>query len=294
MKVSIDPFSGFCSGVKRTVSIADAVLEKENTLYSLGEIIHNEKELARLKQKGLIVIDPARLRELNNATVLIRAHGEPPETYRIAEKNGLTLLDTTCRIVKRLQNTIRSDYDRWKDHGIQFVIFGKKGHPEIIGLHGQTDNQAIIVSDVSDIARINPEKPVFAYCQTTHDQILLNELIRLTEARLHNQNDPSAPELHFSNTTCRQVVNRDRTIRAFAARHELLLFVSDPMSSNGKYLFSMCRQVNKNSKFVSGPDELQTEWFTGIDSVGITGGTSTPEWLLHEVAGRVKSLAAPK
>jgi 4-hydroxy-3-methylbut-2-enyl diphosphate reductase len=292
MKVTIDQTSGFCSGVRRTILTAEGILEKDKILYCLGSIIHNEKELDRLKKKGLVIIDHESFVKLKNSLVLIRAHGEPPETFRIAKENNITLVDTTCRIVLRLQETIRSDFEELKNSGVQVVIFGKKGHPEVIGLNGQIADKAIVVSEISDIEGINPAKPILAYTQTTQDQQILKELLSAVEERLSHRPPESKPEFYFSNTTCKQVLNREKSIRSFAQGHDVILFVSDKSSSNGKYLFRISQQTNGKSFFVSDPGEIIKEWFESAGTVGITGGTSTPEWLLNQVAEQVYRLNA--
>ncbi len=292
MQITIDHTAGFCTGVERSVRLAMQQLDKGKPLYCLGEIIHNEQELNQLRSKGLETIDHSSFRKLKNARVLIRAHGEPPETYRVARDNDITLIDTTCHVVANLQRQIREDHARLLSEQAQIVIFGKKDHPEVVGLNGQAGGNALIISGESDLQQVDFRKPVLIYVQTTFNlnqfELLRNKAIRLSAEVPEQERGP----LHIYNTICKQVLRRQKTLVTFCRSHDVILFISDPRSSNGKFLFSICRDGNPSTFFITEPDEIQAEWFTGARSAGITGATSTPRWLLQKVADKLTEIVS--
>jgi 4-hydroxy-3-methylbut-2-en-1-yl diphosphate reductase len=290
MKITIDPDSGFCFGVRVAIEKAEAGLEKSGKLHSLGDIVHNNAEMGRLGERGLVSIDHGGLREITGKPVLFRAHGEPPSSYKIAEDNNIPVTDATCPIVKKLQLRINKAWERIREKNGQLVIYGNPDHPETIALRGQTGNNAIIVSNPEELSEIDPRRPVVVFSQTTKNTgefLRLEKNIRkIMEPHFKGQEIP----LKVNNTICRQISGRTPRIRKFAASHDVIIFVGGTQSSNGKVLFSHCREVNPRSWFVSLPGEVQGEWFNGAHSAGICGGTSTPQWLMEQVAGKISDL----
>ncbi|MFC2100903.1 4-hydroxy-3-methylbut-2-enyl diphosphate reductase [Bacteroidota bacterium] len=290
MRITIDPDAGFCSGVMNAIKIAEKVLNEEGHLYCLGDIVHNEEEIKRLEEKGLQIIDYERFKELENCKVLIRAHGEPPETYRLAKENNIQLLDASCPIVLGIQKRIQKKFldPLFKDH--QFVIYGKKDHPEVLGLNGQIGNKAVIVSDVSDLDKLDLSKSVILYAQTTKSkkgfENIKNEIYKTQKG----EKVKDIPELISYNTLCRQVSGRDEKLVAFSKNHDVIVFVSGKKSSNGIYLFHVCQSVNPNSYMISSSEEIDPDWFETDERIGISGATSTPRWLLEKVASHISSL----
>lgn len=284
MLVEVDEKSGFCFGVQNAVEIAEAALARGEKVYSLGQIVHNDIEVERLYAMGLEPIDHERFTSLHNCKVLIRAHGEPPETYILAERNNITIIEATCPIVKKLQSRISEKWNQTKINGGQVVIFGKAGHAEVIGLLGQTGNEAILTSGTENLEKIDFTKDIHLFSQTTmstSDYFNLIETIR--SGMLQNGITDPANHLHVYRTICGQVSNRQPGLRTFARKHDIIIFVSGRESSNGKILFSICKSENSNSWFVSSPDEIKREWFEGMKSAGICGATSTPKWLIDNV-----------
>ncbi|MBA7591293.1 4-hydroxy-3-methylbut-2-enyl diphosphate reductase [subsurface metagenome] len=289
MKIEIDQQSGFCFGVEKVIKIAEDILKEEGKVYCLGEIVHNQREMERLVSLGLVIIDYETYRNMKNCKVLIRAHGEPPETYEIAKTNNIQLLDGTCPIVDRLQKKVKIGYEEMEKKDGQVVIFGKEKHAEVVGLKGQTEGKAIVISHLDEIDQIDFSKPVVLYSQTTRNKKKYRELGRDIQKKINGVTDRS--ELLIYNTICNQVTNRELTIREFARNHDLVLFVSGKNSSNGKMLYQVCKEENPNSRFISAESEIKKKWFDDIKSVGICGATSTPEWLMRNVAEKVKSLS---
>ena len=288
MKIEIDQQSGFCFGVEKVIKTAEDILKEEGKVYCLGEIVHNQREMERLMSLGLVTIDYETYRNKKNCKVLIRAHGEPPETYEIAEKNNIQLVDGTCPIVDRLQKKVRTGYEKTKKIDGQVVIFGKEKHAEVIGLKGQTEGKAIVISHLQELDQIDFSKPVVLYSQTTRNKKKYKELGKEIRKRINTTGN--GKELIINNTICVQVANREPTIREFARKHDLVLFVSGKNSSNGKMLYQVCKEENPNSRFISAESEITKRWFDNVKSVGICGATSTPEWLMRNVAEKVKSL----
>ncbi|MBE9469576.1 MAG: 4-hydroxy-3-methylbut-2-enyl diphosphate reductase [Bacteroidetes bacterium] len=286
MNVEIDNNSGFCFGVVYAIQRAEEELAISKQLYCLGDIVHNSVEVKRLESKGLITIDNEEFQKLKNCKVLIRAHGEPADTYKIALKNNITLIDASCPVVLRLQNKIKNGYDSFvnPEQG-QIVIYGKKGHAEVNGLVGQTQGKAIVVSSLDDLDKIDYTKPITIYSQTTKSPEGFNLIIKEIEKRI-NKN------LSFirNDTICRQVSSRDKKLRNFAKRHDVIIFVSGKKSSNGKMLFEVCKRENPQTYFVSDDEDVKPNWFNGTDSVGICGATSTPKWLMEKIADKIKLL----
>ena len=279
MKIEIDTGSGFCFGVTRAIGKAEEVLgNSTQPLYCLGDIVHNSMECDRLGRMGLKTIDHEQYDHLRDATVVLRAHGEPPETYHRAQENHIEIIDATCPVVLHLQERIKREYDSDPDHRKQIVIFGKPGHAEVVGLNGQTDGTAVIVSTPDDTAAIDLGRPIRLYSQTTKSREDYRSLIaRLREAL------PADADFVAYDTICNRVANRAKQLEGFARSVDVLIFVAGADSSNGHYLFEYCRHVQPRTYLISRPTELREEWTRGVTSVGISGATSTPRWLMEEV-----------
>ncbi len=282
MKVEIDRNSGFCFGVINAIKAAETELKKSKKLYCLGDIVHNGKEVHRLEKLGLDSISKEKYFTLKNCKVLIRAHGEPPETYKYAKENNIELIDATCPVVITLQEKVKHSYNAQIKENGQVVIFGKKGHAEIIGLSGQTNHNAIIIEKTDDINKVDLSRPVSLYAQTTKRIEDFKEVADLISSKIK----PGVP-VTIKDSICRQVSNRVPNLKKFAKKFDLILFVAGRKSSNGKYLYAICGEENSNSYFISGTDEINNSWFEGVKSVGICGATSTPNWLMEEVAAWV-------
>ncbi len=283
MKVTVDRFSGFCWGVVRTIEIAEQELAAGRELHSLGEIIHNPMEIARLEEKGLKTVAGKDLEGLKGATVLIRAHGEPPETYKRAEELGITIIDATCPVVTKVQERIRKFYLE----GYQVVIFGKKDHAEVIGLVGQTNGEAVVVKSVDELAKVKIDRKTVLFSQTTMDkptfQKMKEELRRRVQNLVIDTFEDEALQFHAKDTICGQVSGRDKKIREFARANDVVVFVAGRHSSNGKVLFEIVRSENPRTYFIEDIPELNDDWLRGAETVGITGATSTPQWLMEKV-----------
>ena len=291
LQVEIEKHSGFCGGVIRAIGRAEKFLEESpgRILYSLGDIVHNEAELRRLGEKGLVTVDKDGLMNIpdpSSETLLIRAHGEPPQTYSLAQKLGLTVIDCTCPVVLKLQKSIREAYERVKPAGGQIVIFGKIGHAEVLGLLGQVSGDAVVIENMPMLlsaledGSIRTDKPLEIFSQTTKSPVEYSEICKVLE---------SCPGtgLQVHNTICSQVASRHEELADFALRHDVIVFVSGVSSSNGKVLFDLCKSRNQRTYHISDPSELEPEWFSDGDKVGVCGATSTPGWLLEQVAERI-------
>ena len=289
MKVTIDPHSGFCFGVVYAIQKAEEELQLSGKLYCLGDIVHNNKEVERLTAKGLEIIDHDRLRTLHDCKVLIRAHGEPPETYEIALKNNIELIDASCPVVLKLQNRVRTSFDEVLETGGQIVIYGETGHAEVNGLVGQTAGTALIVRNEEDLDKVDYSRPVYFFSQTTKSSKGFEKMRSLLEQRSAAAQEKEIREelLSSNDTICRQVSNREPQLKKFAAMHDVIIFVSGKKSSNGKALFEVCNAVNPKSYFVSDVEELDPHWFENVESVGICGATSTPMWLMEKVSNHI-------
>ena len=282
MEVIIDSNAGYCFGVVRAIGTAEEELRRDAHLYCLGDIVHNSAEVRRLEQEGLEVIDHGRLGQLADCRVLIRAHGEPPQTYSLAKERGITLVDATCPIVLALQQRIRRGYDEMRAVGGQVVIFGKPGHAEVVGLNGQTDGTAVIVSSPDDLSAIDFSRPIRLYSQTTKSR---DEYRRLTA----NIEACQPKDFVAYDTVCNRVASRARELEQFAASVDVLLFVAGEGSSNGHYLYEYCRKVQPATYLLSDASALNPQWIAGAERVGISGATSTPRWLMEEVKRRIES-----
>jgi len=290
MNITIDMNSGFCFGVVHAIEVAERELGKGRPLFSLGDIVHNNMEVNRLKDKGLHIIEHRELSKLRDAKVLIRAHGEPPETYRTALTNNIQLIDASCPVVLRLQNIIRKGYDEMKKTGGQIVILGKEGHAEVNGLVGQTNYSAIIINSELDLNKIDYRKPVRFYSQTTQSSEFFKSLSAIIRQKMEEAMPENPCDFTAYDTTCRQVSQRDTELKAFAGEHEIILFVSGKQSSNGMVLFGICKSVNENSYLVSDEPDIRKEWFGGVSDVGICGATSTPMWLMEKIADIIRNI----
>ena len=282
MKVEIDDKSGFCVGVTTAIRKAEEELREKGSLYCLGDIVHNGRECERLSEMGLKTIDHAGFADLRNTRVLLRAHGEPPATYEKAKAQHLTLIDATCPVVLQLQRRIRQT---WETHPeAQIVIYGKAGHAEVLGLVGQTDGQAIVIESLDEADRLDFERDIYLFSQTTKPLEGFQELTEHIQRRIDTK-------AHFESfdTICRQVANRLPGVREFAGRHDVIIFVCGQKSSNGRVLFEACRQENPRSYMVDDPEAIQEGWFEGAESVGICGATSTPKWLMEGCKEKIKN-----
>jgi len=293
MEVIVDPQSGFCFGVVHAIQMAEEELDDKGTLYCLGDIVHNNMEVDRLQARGLKVIDHEQLKNLKNTRVLIRAHGEPPETYRIAIENNIELIDASCPVVLKLQNRIRQGAAEGED--VQIVVYGKKGHAEVNGLVGQTDGKAIIVDSLSALDQIDFTRPIRFFSQTTQPTSGYREMLEEIARRIRKEGKSEQLLLETNDTLCRQVSNREPQLTQFAKQHQVILFVSGKKSSNGKVLHDVCKRVNQRTYFVSTWQEIDLSWIKEGDSVGICGATSTPRWLMEDIAGKLRvSFAKPE
>ncbi|WP_209330044.1 4-hydroxy-3-methylbut-2-enyl diphosphate reductase [Lunatimonas salinarum] len=291
MEVTIDQNSGYCFGVEYAIQMAEDEMEGENTLYCLGDIVHNDMEVKRLREKGLKVIDREQLKCLSDCKVLIRAHGEPPETYKLAIENNIELIDASCPVVLKLQHRVKTAFDKMEREQGQIVIYGKKGHAEVIGLTGQTLEKAIVVMDDADLDRVDFSRPVTLFSQTTKSTkgfYALKEKIadRIREAK----GTLTEVDFNANDSICRQVSNREPQLLRFAAENDVIVFVSGKKSSNGRALYQVCQQVNSRSYFVENEDEIDPSWFEGASKIGICGATSTPMWLMERLRDFIQSL----
>ena len=286
LNIEIDNGSGFCFGVTTAIQKAEEELARGNKLYCLGDIVHNGMECERLREMGLITINHDEMAQLHDAKVLLRAHGEPPETYELARQNNIEIIDATCPVVLQLQKRIKRQYDSNNQSdspsqsvksAAQIVIFGKKGHAEVLGLVGQTHSNAIVIEHFDEVSQLDFSRDIYLYSQTTKS---LDEFHRIIEY-IQEHISPNATFKSFD-TICRSVANRMPNISQFASRHDLILFVCGRKSSNGKVLFEECRRINPNTHLIEGPAEIDPQWLEDIKTVGICGATSTPKWLMEQ------------
>ena len=289
MIIEIDNGSGFCFGVTTAIKKAEEELAQGETLYCLGDIVHNGMECERLREMGLITINHDQMRELHNAKVLLRAHGEPPETYELARKNNIEIIDATCPVVLKLQKRIKEQYETSPNlpegEEAQIVIFGKKGHAEVLGLVGQTHSSAIVIESSDEVTKLDFTRDIYLYSQTTKS---LDEFRRIIDY-IQTHISPNATFKSFD-TICRLVANRMPNISQFATKHDLVLFVCGRKSSNGKVLYNECLRVNPNTHLIEDPQEIEPEWLKGIESVGICGATSTPRWLMEQCRDAIQNM----
>jgi len=291
MKVDIEPGSGFCFGVENAIRIAEEELRAGEKVFCLGEIVHNDTEVDRLKRLGLITISHEEFAKLRDSKVLIRAHGEPPSTYETARQNNITVIEATCPIVHSLQAKIRQVLKSALEKNGQIVIFGKEGHAEVIGLLGAAGEKGVLVTGLHDLGKIDFTKPVWLFSQTTKSKVeyaLIIGAINQKQDSMRNEN----PDIFLKvfNTICGQVSGREPKLKIFAGMHDVIIFVSGKNSSNGRMLYEICLNENKRSHFISSPEEISPEWFINVVSAGVCGATSTPRWLIHKVAEAVEKM----
>ncbi len=285
MVVEIDPESGFCFGVVRAITEAERALRHGQNLYSLGDIVHNRIEVQRLEELGMHTITHSQIEQVDDGQLLIRAHGEPPSTYRLAGRCGVSIIDATCPVVAKLQKRVKMAYEKMEGVGGAVILLGKRGHAEVVGLTGQVDDRVYVVESLADLDPIDLNRPICLLSQTTQSIKLFNEI---AEEILRRSSSPEQVEV--CDTICRQVSSREEHLREFVERFDLILFVCGKKSSNGRVLYELCRSSNLNSYNIESEDELQMEWFDGVRSVGICGATSTPAWLMERVARRVEAI----
>jgi len=278
LKVTIDESSGFCFGVVYAIEMAEDILDEEGTLFCLGDIVHNDEEVSRLEKKGLKIINHNDLASLTNSKVLIRAHGEPPSTYEMALNNNLTLIDASCPVVLKLQNRIKNSFDKKE----KIYIFGKPGHAEVIGLLGQTNQEAVVFQDLAELDLETLPKNITLYSQTTKST---DKFYKIKETLIN-----AGFTLNANDTICRQVSNRDIELREFAQKFDHIIFVAGTKSSNGKVLYEICLKNNPHTHFISRPDQVNPSWFSGGATVGVCGATSTPLWLMEQVRDCILAL----
>lgn len=285
--IEIDKGSGFCFGVTTAINKAEEELSHSQSLYCLGDIVHNNAEVDRLRTKGLITIDHSQLAQLRNVKILLRAHGEPPSTYTTARANGITVIDATCPVVLRLQQRVKEAYDRSArdGHNLQILIYGQQGHAEVNGLVGQTDGTAIVIESADQLDKVDFTRDIVLYSQTTKSLEGFQMIIEEIERRL----TPGVCFEHFD-TICRQVANRVADLKRFASDHEVILFVAGAKSSNGRILFNHCLGVNQHSHLVGGVADIDARWLREATSVGICGATSTPRWLMEQIASHARAI----
>lgn len=289
MEIIIDKNSGYCFGVEFAIQMAEDELAESGKLYCLGDIVHNSMEVERLQAKGLTIIDHTELQHLHDCKVLIRAHGEPPETYQLAMKNNIELIDASCPVVLKLQNRVKNSYDKITEKNGQVVIYGQQGHAEVIGISGQTHNEAIIVTTEEDLHKVDFSKPIAFYSQTTKSTAGFYKMKALIESKITENGGSIADENFDSNDSiCRQVSNREPQLEKFSTENNVIIFVSGKKSSNGKALYGVCEKINERSYFIENELELEKNWFNPTDKVGICGATSTPTWLMEKVAKAIE------
>ena len=284
MKVEIDSNSSFCFGVVRAISLAEEALQRDGSqIYSLGDIVHNRKEVQRLEEMGLRRATHEDMEQMAGCRLFVRAHGEPPTTFQRAKELGIDVVDATCPVVAALQQRVIKARDRMKPLGGQVAILGKRGHAEVVGLTGQIAEPIVVIEGVEDLALLDYERHIYLLSQTTQSVALFHQIVEEIRRRL-----PHEEMLVAEDTICRRVANREKLLKEFAARHDVIVFVCGKKSSNGKVLYEVCREVNEQAYNIEEAAELKREWFVDCRSVGICGATSTPLWLMEEVARRIE------
>lgn len=274
IQIEIDKGSGFCFGVTTAIKKVEEELAAGKPMYCLGDIVHNGMEVQRLHDMGLVTINHEQMKELHDVKVLLRAHGEPPETYELARRNNIEIIDATCPVVLQLQRRIQKKF--LENQNAQIVIFGKNGHAEVLGLVGQTKSRAIVIEHYDEVTRLDFSKDIYLYSQTTKSLDEFQRIIEYIKGHIHD-----GVVFKSFDTICRQVANRMPNIVDFAKKHDVVLFVSGKKSSNGKVLYEECKGVNPNSYHIESPEEIDFNWLSGVESVGICGATSTPKWLME-------------
>lgn len=283
MEVIIDDNSGFCFGVVRAIGEAESALERVGDVYSLGDIVHNRVEVQRLEQLGLHTVSHEDMKYLSGRTLLIRAHGEPPRTYRMAEELGITIIDATCPVVARLQRRLREAYDNMKEVGGSVVLLGKRGHAEVIGLTGQADDDVVVIENEGDLNNVDFTRPIYFLSQTTQSIALFNKLAEDIKMRAGDV------AVTIDDTICRRVAGREALLTNFSKSVDVVIFVCGRKSSNGRVLYEVCRSANPRSFNIEESSEIDLSWLEGAERVGICGATSTPRWLMEQVAESIKS-----
>lgn len=283
MEVIIDDNSGFCFGVVRAIGEAESALERVGDVYSLGDIVHNRVEVQRLEQLGLHTVSHEDMKDLSGRTLLIRAHGEPPRTYRMAEELGITIIDATCPVVARLQRRLREAYDKMNEVGGSVVLLGKRGHAEVIGLTGQADDDVIVIENEGDLNNVDFTRPIYFLSQTTQSIALFNKLAEDIKMRAGDV------AVTIDDTICRRVAGREALLTDFSKSVDVVIFVCGRKSSNGRVLYEVCRSANPRSYNIEESSEIDLSWLEGAERVGICGATSTPRWLMEQVAESIKS-----
>ena len=290
MRIEIEKSSGFCFGVENAIKMAEEALVSGEKVYCLGQIVHNELEVARLENLGLVTINHKQFENLTNCKVLIRAHGKHLSTYQVARRNDIEILEATCPIVRKLQSRVRSASIKAAETEGQVAIYGKSGHAEVKGLMGQGNSSAILINGVDDLDIIDFDKRLSLFSQTTMSRAEYARLVEKLKSRFVEKGHNPADMLTVANSICGQVANREPVLQKFAGEHDVIIFVSGKESSNGKMLFEVCRRVNSSSHFITAFQEIEPEWFEGCSSIGICGATSTPRWLIKEIADYVKGM----
>ena len=283
MEVIIDDNSGFCFGVVRAIGEAESALERVGDVYSLGDIVHNRVEVQRLEQLGLHTVSHEDMKNLSGRTLLIRAHGEPPRTYRMAEELGITIIDATCPVVARLQRRLREAYDNMKEVGGSVVLLGKRGHAEVIGLTGQANDDVVVIENEGDLNNVDFTRPIYFLSQTTQSIALFNKLAEDIKMRAGDV------AVTIDDTICRRVAGREALLTDFSKSVDVVIFVCGRKSSNGRVLYEVCRSANPRSFNIEESSEIDLSWLEGAERVGICGATSTPRWLMEQVAESIKS-----
>lgn len=284
MEVIIDDNSGFCFGVVRAIGEAESALEHVGDVYSLGDIVHNRVEVQRLEQLGLHTVSHEDMPRLSGRTLLIRAHGEPPRTYRMAEELGITIIDATCPVVARLQRRLREAYDKMQEVGGSVVLLGKRGHAEVIGLTGQADDDVVVIEGEKDLDSVDFSRPIYFLSQTTQSIALFNQLAEEIKARA------GEVSITIDDTICRRVAGREALLADFSRSVDVVIFVSGRKSSNGRVLYEVCHSANPRSYNIEESSEIELSWLEGVKRVGICGATSTPRWLMEQVAEAIKNV----
>ena len=287
MQIDIDTNAGFCFGVTNAISKAEDEISNKGSLYCLGEMVHNQEETNRLTKMGMVTISYDDFERMHNSTVLLRAHGEPPSTYQTALRNNISIIDATCPIVLRLHKLIRENAMLYPE--AQTVIYGKKAHAEVIGLNGQVDGKAVIISSPDDIKNIDFDRGILLYSQTTMNRADYNSIANTIQRSVDNHRKNKDILFLKFNTGCRSVANREKNIEQFATSHDTILFVAGANSSNGKYLYTTCKKANPSTYYISSICDLKQQMIQDVNKIGVTGATSTPKWLLHKIADMVSS-----
>lgn len=294
LNIEIDQNSGYCFGVEFAIEMAEDELSENGKLYCLGDIVHNHMEVERLAAKGLEIIDHEDMKDLRDCKVLIRAHGEPPETYKLAIENNIELIDASCPVVLKLQNRVKGSFDQMEKEEGQIVIYGKEGHAEVIGLTGQTKDKAIVIMEDADLERIDFSRPVILYSQTTKSTKGFYRIKALIEERIEKaKGSLEITDFKANDSICRQVSNREPSMEKFSQRHDVIIFVSGKKSSNGKALHGVCKNFNERSYFVENEAEIDLNWMNNGESIGICGATSTPMWLMERVSDFIQKEFSP-